>query len=65
MCAVTSCGRCWTNFEWSCGYAKRFGAVYVDYETLTRTPKSSAAWYPRAARPGELPATADQGRGLS
>ncbi|MEU3369652.1 GH1 family beta-glucosidase [Streptomyces sp. NPDC006660] len=43
------------NFEWSYGYGKRFGAVYVDYETLTRTPKSSAHWYARVARTGELP----------
>jgi beta-glucosidase len=33
------------NFEWSHGYAKRFGVVYVDYETQVRTPKSSAIWY--------------------
>ncbi len=33
------------NFEWGYGYAKRFGAVYVDYETQLRTPKSSAHWY--------------------
>jgi beta-glucosidase len=33
------------NFEWSEGYAKRFGLVYVDYPTLRRIPKSSFAWY--------------------
>jgi beta-glucosidase len=33
------------NFEWSYGYAKRFGLVHVDYETQTRTPKQSALWY--------------------
>ncbi len=33
------------NFEWAEGYAKRFGIVYVDYETLERTPKASARWY--------------------
>ena len=33
------------NFEWSHGYAKRFGVVYVDYQTQVRTPKSSAIWY--------------------
>ena len=43
------------NFEWSYGYGKRFGAVYVDYATQTRTPKSSALWYGRAARTGTLP----------
>ncbi|MDX3524572.1 GH1 family beta-glucosidase [Streptomyces scabiei] len=42
------------NFEWACGYAKRFGAVYVDYATLERTPKSSALWYAKVAREGKL-----------
>lgn len=43
------------NFEWAYGYSKRFGAVYVDYQTLERTPKSSARWYSEAARTGVLP----------
>ena len=29
------------NFEWSLGYAKRFGIVYVDYPTQERVPKDS------------------------
>jgi beta-glucosidase len=33
------------NFEWAYGYSKRFGIVYVDYQTLQRIPKSSAKWY--------------------
>jgi beta-glucosidase len=33
------------NFEWSSGYAKRFGIVYVDYATQKRTLKESAHWY--------------------
>ncbi len=44
------------NFEWAYGYEKRFGAVYVDYASQQRTPKSSALWYGRAARTGTLPA---------
>jgi beta-glucosidase len=33
------------NFEWSSGYAMRFGLIYVDYATLRRTPKLSASFY--------------------
>ncbi|MEU4241175.1 GH1 family beta-glucosidase [Actinoplanes sp. NPDC026619] len=33
------------NFEWAEGYAKRFGIVHVDYQTLRRTPKQSALWF--------------------
>ena len=33
------------NFEWAEGYSKRFGIVYVDYETQQRTLKYSAYWY--------------------
>jgi beta-glucosidase len=33
------------NFEWSHGYAKRFGIVHVDFETQVRTPRDSAWWY--------------------
>ena len=33
------------NFEWSYGYAKRFGIVRVDYPTGRRLPKDSARFY--------------------
>ena len=39
---------CWSlidNFEWACGYDKRFGIVHCDYDTLVRTPKSSYRYY--------------------
>jgi beta-glucosidase len=33
------------NFEWALGFSRRFGIVYVDFETLERVPKGSYAWY--------------------
>jgi len=33
------------NFEWAWGYEKRFGIVYVDYDTQARVPKLSAENY--------------------
>ena len=33
------------NFEWAEGYNKRFGIVYVDYETQRRVPKHSALMF--------------------
>jgi beta-glucosidase len=33
------------NFEWAYGYEKRFGLIYVDYQTQKRIPKSSAHYY--------------------
>ena len=35
------------NFEWAHGYGKRFGLVYVDYETQERTVKDSGHEYAR------------------
>ncbi len=37
------------NFEWSYGYAHRFGIVHVDYDTQVRTPKDSALWFAEVA----------------
>ncbi|HYF73163.1 MAG TPA: family 1 glycosylhydrolase [Nocardioides sp.] len=37
------------NFEWSYGYAHRFGLVHVDYDTQVRTPKDSALWFAEVA----------------
>jgi beta-glucosidase len=33
------------NFEWTQGYSKRFGLVYVDYATQKRIIKDSGYWY--------------------
>ena len=35
------------NFEWSHGYSKRFGLVYVFYPTQQRIVKESGYWYRR------------------
>ena len=43
------------NFEWGYGYAKRFGIVRVDFDTLERTVKDSGHWYRRLATTGVLP----------
>ncbi|MEU2549117.1 GH1 family beta-glucosidase [Streptomyces roseolus] len=45
------------NFEWAYGYAKRFGAIHVDYDTQLRTPKRSARWYARAIATNSVPAS--------
>ncbi|MFD4672604.1 GH1 family beta-glucosidase [Lentzea sp. NPDC058450] len=42
------------NFEWSYGYAQRFGLVHVDYQTQERTLKDSAHWYAALIRRGGL-----------
>jgi beta-glucosidase len=33
------------NLEWAHGFSKRFGLVHVNFETLARTPKTSARYY--------------------
>jgi beta-glucosidase len=38
------------NFQWVAGYGDRIGIIYVDFETLQRTPKLSAKWFREAAR---------------
>ncbi|HEV7136517.1 MAG TPA: GH1 family beta-glucosidase [Steroidobacteraceae bacterium] len=38
------------NFEWSQGYARRFGIVHVDYATQERRPKRSGLWYRELVR---------------
>ena len=38
------------NFEWTFGYKKRFGMVYVDYDTQERTSKPAAKLYSAIAK---------------
>ncbi len=38
------------NFEWSLGFAKRFGLVHVDYGTQVRTVKESGRFYSEVIR---------------
>ncbi len=33
------------NFEWSHGYDKRFGLIYVDHDSQERIIKDSGYWY--------------------
>jgi beta-glucosidase len=40
------------NFEWTYGYARRFGLVHVDFTTQQRTPKASARFYGEVIRSG-------------
>ncbi|WP_194774394.1 GH1 family beta-glucosidase [Pararhodonellum marinum] len=42
------------NFEWIFGYGIRFGLFYMDYETLERTPKQSAAYFKNIAKSNTL-----------
>ena len=42
------------NFEWAFGYSKRFGIVYVEYQTQKRIPKASAYWYQNVIASGHL-----------
>ena len=40
----------WDNFEWVFGYTKRFGMIYVDFNTQERTPKQSFYTYRKIIR---------------
>ena len=42
------------NFEWSLGYQKRFGIVFIDYLTQERTIKESGHWYSKVIKQSAL-----------
>ena len=42
------------NFEWAHGYDKRFGLVYVDYNTLERTVKDSGRWFAQVIKENSI-----------
>jgi beta-glucosidase/6-phospho-beta-glucosidase/beta-galactosidase len=42
------------NYEWAFGYSKRFGLHWVNYQTMERMPKASAAWYARLIQSNTL-----------
>lgn len=42
------------NFEWACGYSKRFGLVRVNFQTQERTPKLSFEWYKQVIRENQI-----------
>jgi beta-glucosidase len=43
------------NFEWAWGYQRRFGIVFVDFETQRRIPKQSAKFYGDVVRANAVP----------
>jgi len=45
---------CFDNFEWVFGYKRRFGLIYVNFETQERMLKSSAHWYQQVIRDNGL-----------
>ena len=38
------------NFEWSAGFSRRFGLVYIDYKTQQRIPKDSYYWLQKVTK---------------
>ena len=48
----------WTlldNFEWAFGYSRRFGLIYVDYDTQRRVVKDSGRWFAQVAAANAVP----------
>ncbi|HEX3590994.1 MAG TPA: GH1 family beta-glucosidase [Pseudonocardiaceae bacterium] len=47
------------NFEWSYGYSRRFGIVYVDFATQRRWLKDSARWFANVVKENAVPTGED------
>ena len=43
------------NFEWGWGFQRRFGIVFIDFETQRRIPKASAGFYSTVVRANAVP----------
>jgi beta-glucosidase len=43
------------NFEWGWGFQRRFGVIFIDFETQRRIPKQSAAFYASVVRANAVP----------
>lgn len=46
------------NFEWAEGHSPRFGLLWVDYSTMKRTAKASAAFYAKLSQSNSFTITA-------
>ncbi|MGF1459971.1 MAG: GH1 family beta-glucosidase [Leptolyngbyaceae cyanobacterium] len=42
------------NFEWAYGYDRRFGLIYIDYDSQARIPKASYHWYRQCIAAGRI-----------
>lgn len=49
------------NYEWADGFSTRFGLTYMDYKTLTRTPKLSMRWFQLVTKLPHLPSNGNAG----
>ncbi|WP_070000626.1 GH1 family beta-glucosidase [Cellulosilyticum sp. I15G10I2] len=47
------------NFEWAFGYGKRFGLIYIDYDSKDRIWKDSAYWYQKVIETNSIDTEAD------
>lgn len=46
---------CAVTLEWIAGYGRRFGMIYVDFDTQQRTVKASAKEYGEIIKQSKIP----------